>query len=33
MVNYSFPNNDGLVETLETFSEDAYIFCDPETID
>lgn len=29
----SFPNNDGLIETLETFSKDAYIFCAPETVD
>ena len=31
MTLYNFPNNDGLLETLETFSEDAYIFCAPET--
>lgn len=30
---YSFPRGDGLVETIETFSEDAYIFCAPETND
>lgn len=30
---YSFPSTDGLFETIETFSEDAYIFCAPETID
>lgn len=30
---YSFPASDGLIQTLETFSEDAYIFCAPETID
>lgn len=28
-----FPNEDGLLKTLETFSEDAYIFCAPETED
>ncbi len=28
-----FPTGDGLAETIETFSEDAYIFCAPETID
>lgn len=33
MVRYYFPNSDGLTETLETFSEDAYIFCAPETLD
>jgi hypothetical protein len=33
MTNYNFPSNDGLLETFETFSEDAYIFCAPETID
>lgn len=26
-----FPNDDGLIKTIETFSEDAYIFCAPET--
>lgn len=31
MLNYNFPSSDGLIETLETFSEDAYIFCAPET--
>ncbi len=30
---YNFPNDDGLLETLETFSQDAYIFCAPETVD
>lgn len=30
---FSFPASDGLFETIETFSEDAYIFCAPETID
>ncbi len=28
-----FPSHDGLAETIETYSEDAYIFCAPETID
>ncbi len=28
-----FPASDGFAETIETFSEDAYIFCAPETID
>lgn len=28
-----FPSGDGLAKTIETFSEDAYIFCAPETID
>lgn len=28
-----YPIEDGLVDTLETYSEDAYIFCAPETID
>ena len=27
-----FPSVDGLTETIETFSEDAYIFCAPETL-
>ena len=27
-----FPGGDGLAETIETFSEDAYIFCAPETL-
>ena len=26
-----YPNDDGLFETIETFSDDAYIFCAPET--
>jgi hypothetical protein len=30
---YNIPGNDALMETLETFSEDAYIFCAPETED
>ena len=29
----SYPTEDGLIRTLETYSEDAYIFCAPETID
>ena len=33
MKYYSFPANDSFMETVETFSEDAYIFCAPETID
>ena len=32
MMNY-FPSEDGLMETLETFSQDAYMFSAPETID
>lgn len=28
-----FPSNDGFMKTVETYSEDAYIFCAPETID
>lgn len=28
-----YPKNDALAETLGTYSEDAYIFCAPETID
>lgn len=31
MIVMSFPPGDSLVETIETFSEDAYIFCAPET--
>ena len=27
------PGSDGLFQTIETFSEDAYIFCAPETLD
>ena len=27
-----FPGGDGLADTIETFSEDAYIFCAPETL-
>ena len=30
---YNYPQKDTLFETLETFSEDTYIFCAPETID
>ncbi len=33
MIIHEFPEGDGLLETLETFSQDAYIFCAPETID
>lgn len=29
----SFPAGDDLFKTIETFSEDAYIFCAPETND
>lgn len=29
----SYPNIDGLSEVIGTYSEDAYIFCAPETID
>ena len=29
----SYPQKDTFFETLETYSEDAYIFCAPETID
>lgn len=29
----SYPQKDELIQTLETYSEDAYIFCAPETID
>ena len=28
-----FPKSDSFAETIETFSEDAYIFCAPETND
>lgn len=27
------PTQDAIVEIIETYSEDAYIFCAPETID
>ena len=33
MIYSYFPLGDGLAKTLETYSEDAYIFCAPETID
>lgn len=33
MKNYSYPKKDDFAETLGTYSEDAYIFCAPETID
>lgn len=29
----NYPINDGLTEVIGTYSEDAYIFCAPETID
>ncbi len=29
----SFPRGDSLMDTIETYSEDAYIFSAPETID
>ena len=29
----TFPSKDSFAEILETYSEDAYIFCAPETID
>ncbi len=28
-----FPSHDSFIETVETYSEDAYIFSAPETID
>ena len=31
MFNLSFPSADGFIQTLETLSEDAYIFSAPET--
>lgn len=31
MKYFSFPIEDGLTNTLGTYSEDAYIFCAPET--
>ena len=31
MKSKTFPGSDALMETIETFSEDAYIFCAPET--
>ncbi len=33
MTSKFIPREDHLAETLETYSEDAYIFCAPETID
>lgn len=33
MTKFYIPRNDSFVETLETYSEDAYIFSAPETID
>ena len=32
MFNFYFPNSDGLVQAIETFSDNAYNFCAPETI-
>ena len=29
----SYPQKDKFAETIGTYSEDAYIFCAPETID
>lgn len=29
----SFPRNDSLMDAIETYSEDAYIFSAPETLD
>ena len=31
MFNIFSPVSSGLIETLETYSSDAYIFCAPET--
>ena len=31
-MNLLIPFHDGLAQTIETFSEDAYIFCAPETM-
>ncbi len=28
-----YPMQDSFMDTIETYSEDAYIFCAPETID
>ena len=28
-----YPAHDDFMDTIETYSEDAYIFCAPETID
>ena len=33
IIYYSYPAEDSFIETLETLSEDAYIFCSPETLD
>ena len=33
MKNLYFPASDTLAETVEKFSQDAYIFCAPETVD
>ena len=33
MLICNFPNNDSFIETLETYSDDAYIFSAPETIE
>ena len=33
MIQYVYPAKDHFAETIETLSEDAYIFCAPETID
>ena len=33
MIQYSYPAEDHFIETIETLSEDAYIFSAPETID
>ena len=33
MKSYPRPSEDGLIQTLENFSEDAYIFSAPETLD
>ena len=33
MKNYCYPIGDGLAKTIETHSENAYVFCAPETID
>lgn len=31
MTNLYYPSGDALLDTIQTFSEDAYIFCAPET--
>ena len=33
MIYSSYPHKDEFAETIGTYSEDAYIFCAPETID